>query len=82
MGYDLAVKWMSKAVVSDNRRWWKNPTIILVTAKYEDLDNLNLEYETQLTYYGNTTPIARHKTYIDAMIAHKWYTMKYKLKKR
>lgn len=77
-------KWKSWDLISDDRGfwWWEKPTTRLVTVKYNDPSNPGLEYETQLSHEGDTTTIARHTTYADALIKHKWYTTTYGLKKR
>jgi len=53
-----------------------------LTRKLKEPDDLGFEYETQLISDGITTTIMKCRTYYESIINHKWYTMKYDLKKK
>ncbi len=65
---------------SNNRGWFKKPTLRLITSKIDN--HPQFEYETKLIDNDITYEIAKYASYIDTLLNHKWYTMKYDLKKK
>ena len=80
-------KWKSWDLVSDDRTWfWSKPTMRLVTTQMPKNDG-TVEYVTELFGGESSTitqkiEICRCYSYFDAILKHKWYTMKYDLKKK
>ena len=80
-------KWKSWDLVSDDRTWfWSKPTMRLITAQLSKEDG-TFEYVTELfsgegRSMDQKIELCRCYTYFDATLNHKWYTMKYDLKKR